>query len=902
MLCGLGTTLNWIVFLLLTVLLLTGIYALVNGSITLRKNWFGPLWPNFHYDECRIEFDAITLFIDGTVRVDNPSLNLEGEQDPVVTFDDIYTNLSLDLWWKGEEYLRWLEFSGGTVYISRRHSPTGGRFVASRQLNLFLQKDKEDHWGIKLEGQAEGVVFTLVSDQLSLDLLDAEIATPPNEESPVSRPSLRRQFNDFSQKWSNGYLWLKNVERGAIDAILKKDEHGEWYFKSVVLQANGLSHPEWGTIRRVEAGIENAYPFKLQPPSAGIIQISNYKGNLVNLPSDAEVESLIIQFRRAERTGNFYILHCFMDDVQWSGYQIDSMFSRNRWYLDRNQYNSSVYLFQGKQSMSMHYSGEHLPSVKGTLTGSGTIDPMVWIEASGLDWQEEFKWKKPPEKVYSYFKFDIGSSEYIDSAYFEISARDFGWENLPDFHLLKTRGRWQDSSIHIDHLELEGHNFELGGYALISPEEQRFSAKIGGHLDPQPWSPELPQWWGDLWKSFNFKENYPELRVAASGKWGTGTPNFKVKGALQLEDFEYRDVDINSLQVKLTVSPGFLWLRDLWIRTPQGAGFGDVWRHETIPFDGVSQYYFDVQSRIPPHNLARLIDKEVEDIVSNFQFSGSTFVHGQGYIHTGKPPFLAHADAELLIESGYPIMVDRIPLDWISTRVLMRNSQINLRDLTTRMANGLLHGRANGYFSQDPPHFSLNAILDEADLLPFIALWKSPDSQSQESEPVASVSVNESDEDKPDNSGTLHLEIKLAGPWKEWYQLEGQGKFLITDGNFQRINLLGFLSAILPITSLEFKELQGTFSWVKDTLQFPDVQVEGPTTSIAAAGEYRIPDNHIDFYVKVFYLQKASLLKILSPIFHPFAHLLEVRIWGDFAKPEWRFLIDPRNLFSSEAE
>lgn len=890
MIRAIRTGVHWFIFLILSVSLLIGICGLATGSITLRKNWLGPLWKAFHFGECQLEFSAITLSIDGSIEMENPVLTLIGEQDPVFAFDSAQTAFSLRSWWEKEDYLKQIELLDGKLYISRRHSPTGNRYPVMRQIELILQKqESEQTWQMKLEGVIEGVTLRVTGEQLPSPFSFAVSEELEQEEEP---DGLRQQFNDFSQKWSLAWPWLKSVSMGTIDATLQQDEQGEWIFKNLAIQATGVSHPDWGTIGHIEAAIDSAFITRIQPPIAGSVIISNYKGVLPNIPGDAEVESLSIQFRKAG-SSLFYIIHCFMEDLQWSGYRLDSLFSRNRWYLEEDLYTASLQLSKGQQSLRIHYEGERLPTLKGTLTGSGTLDPMVWIEASGLDWQEEFKWKNPPEKVYSYFQFDISGEETIDSAYFEIIARDFGWENLPEFHLLKTRGHWQDQGIHLESLLLDGENFSLSGYGFVHPDRRQFSARLGGSLDPLPWSPELPQWWEDLWKDFAFEESIPHLEVAASGLWGTGTPNFQVNGKLQLEDFRYRGIDIESLDLGIVVSPGFLWLRDMTIVTPEGTGHGDVWRKESVPFDGISHYFFDVQSRIPPHNLSRLIDSEVEEIVANFEFSGSTFVHGQGSIFTGKSPFLQYADCELLIVSESPVKVDRIPLDWISTRVLLGESRVGVRNLIGRMANGLLHGSADGYFTEDPPTFSLTATLDQADLLPFIALWKT-ESSEEPIDPAVEV-----DSEGPDNSGTLHLEIELSGPWQEWNNLDGKGDFLITDGNFQRINLLGFLSAILPITSLEFEQLKGSFEWVKDTLQFPNMEILGPTTSISAVGHYNIPNNEINFTVKVFYLQKAPVLRILSPIFHPFAHLLEVRIWGNFDNPEWRFLLDPRNLFSS---
>ncbi len=875
------TGIQWMIFIVLSVWFLICLFWICNGSITVRQSWFGPFWKSISWEEATLEFSAITISLDGSIQLQEVTLYLEKESDPVCVFQNARATLSFLRWWHDQPWLLNLRFTEGEIYVSRRYSPTGSRYPALQQLHLRVEPDDRNReYYIEMEGKMEDATI-LLTGKLPIDL----------QEDLREKRSLTEQFHAYSREWREVWPWLHGVSKGWIDGILSHNEQQRIELQSLILRADKFSHSDWGTTGPIEALFTHISLENLQAPASGTIHIRDYAGRLPYLEDSTVLSSFSLHL--TSLADNSLIVHCILNDIQWHSYQLDTLYSQHHWFPEDNQVDSFVLMQEQEQELQIYYQGWLLPgfNFKGVIHGSGTLDPMVWIEAAGI-WKDQLRWEIPPHRVFSSFQIELGNGSKMEQAHFDIVARHFGWENLPEFYLLRLSGHWKDNRLNVQSLTVRGDGFELAGHASADFSTDRFQTYVQGYLAPMPWSPELPDWWEKLWEDFAFHQRPPSLELWASGSWSR-VHEFRVEASIDAEDLDFHEVKTDRLSTSLLIHPGFLWLRDMTLVTPDGAAYGTIWRRESVPFNGISHYFFDVQSKIPPHDLAKMIDDSVEDILKDFSFSGPTYIHGQGSFYTGKHPFLDYSDFTLLTLTESPLTIATFPLNWLSARSIYKDGKVFLKNTTASLTGGLLQGEATWDFTPNTTAFQFSATLDHADLIPFMSLWKKSDQ--------ASSSAEDTEEKNPDEekSGILALNIDLSGPWKEWGKLKGNGQFKITEGNLQRINLLGFLSAILPITSIEFKEAEGSLQWNDDLITFPDLKMSGSTTTLQAAGKYSISRNEIDFMVKVFYLQQAPLLKILSPIFHPFAHLLEVRLWGNFNSPEWRFNIDPRNIFSS---
>jgi hypothetical protein len=879
----LKTGIQWLIALILSVWLLVCLLLLCNGSITIRRSWLGPFWKSNTWHEATLEFSAITLFLDGNIQLEGVTLYLDKESDPVCTFQSIGATASLFRWWNDQPWLLNLKFVEGEVYVSRPYSPTGKRYSVLQQLHIHVAPDyRNKEYLLEVEGKMEDTTI-LLTGSLPFDL---------SKSDAQDNISLTEQFHNYSREWRKIWPWIHGTAKGWIDGILSHNENHQIELQSLIVRADKFSYSDWGSAGAIEAMFTNISLENLQAPATGFIHIRNYAGRLPYLDDTTILSSFTLGL--TSLADQSLLIHCILNDIEWHNYKLDTLYSQHHWFPQDNQIDSFVLMQEEEQELQIHYQGWFLPGFdfKGVIYGSGTLDPMMWIEAAGF-WKDQLHWQIPPNRVFSRFQVELGSGNKLEQAHFDIIARNFGWEKLPEFYLLRLNGHWQDHHLKIRSLTLKGDGFDISGHASADFSAERFQAYAKGYVAPLPWSPELPGWWERLWEDFVFHQSPPSLEIWASGSWAR-EHEYRVEANISAENLAFHEVKTDRLSTQLLVQPGFLWLRDMMLSTPQGNAHGGIWRRELVPYDGASHYYFDVQSKIPPHDLAKMIDESVVDILKDFSFSGSTFVHGQGSFYTGKHPFLDYCDFTLFTLTEDPLLVSTFPLQWLSARSYFKEGKVLLKNTTASLTNGLLYGEATWDFTQDPAAFQFTASLDHADLIPFMALWK-----KKKDTPPTEPKTEEPQYPSVQKTGLLALTMELSGPWKEWEKLKGHGQFKITEGNLQRINLLGFLSAILPITSIEFNEAEGSLQWNDSTITFPDLKMSGPTTSLQASGRYSIEHNDIDFMIKIFYLQQAPLLKILSPIFHPFAHLFEVRLWGNYDSPQWRFNIDPRNIFSS---
>lgn len=84
-------------------------------------------------------------------------------------------------------------------------------------------------------------------------------------------------------------------------------------------------------------------------------------------------------------------------------------------------------------------------------------------------------------------------------------------------------------------------------------------------------------------------------------------------------------------------------------------------------------------------------------------------------------------------------------------------------------------------------------------------------------------------------------------------------------------------------------------------MRFNKLELTGASNRLEATGSYNLYQKTIDMEVQLFLLsENQGIVKaIVGGIMRPFTFVSRIRLTGSLKEPEWRFLIDPRNLFSS---
>ena len=154
--------------------------------------------------------------------------------------------------------------------------------------------------------------------------------------------------------------------------------------------------------------------------------------------------------------------------------------------------------------------------------------------------------------------------------------------------------------------------------------------------------------------------------------------------------------------------------------------------------------------------------------------------------------------------------------------------------------------------------------------------------------------------DVGDRSGVLEGRVSLSGPLHSNLvtRLSGEGHISCQHGHLARLNLFAGLTDLLaekvPGVSSLVTQSQGSldFTITNGVFRTDNLLVEGSVFSIRGSGSYSIPDDKLDFKVRVQILRNDSFLgKLTQPIMWPFSKLLlEFRLFGKLASPDWEYV------------
>ena len=105
----------------------------------------------------------------------------------------------------------------------------------------------------------------------------------------------------------------------------------------------------------------------------------------------------------------------------------------------------------------------------------------------------------------------------------------------------------------------------------------------------------------------------------------------------------------------------------------------------------------------------------------------------------------------------------------------------------------------------------------------------------------------------------------------------------------------------IPIGTFKLDHLESYFKIQGPSIHVPKLEINGKQSHIYGSGHIQIPDQTIDFDIKVDPLKNAklsfTLLGELGSRFNPLTHILDFKVSGTAQEQKWRSRFDPRNLF-----
>ena len=154
--------------------------------------------------------------------------------------------------------------------------------------------------------------------------------------------------------------------------------------------------------------------------------------------------------------------------------------------------------------------------------------------------------------------------------------------------------------------------------------------------------------------------------------------------------------------------------------------------------------------------------------------------------------------------------------------------------------------------------------------------------------------------DLDDLTGKFNADFEVSGPLcsNAIERVCGRGNVSVRDGHLLQMNLFAGLTKLLsdwvPGVSYIVNQSQASFDFSVDNGIFctTNLFIEGGLISLKGWGTYNIPEDNLDFSVRVQFLKKESLLgSIVHPVTWPFTKLLlEFKASGPIKAPDWTYI------------
>lgn len=494
------------------------------------------------------------------------------------------------------------------------------------------------------------------------------------------------------------------------------------------------------------------------------------------------------------------------------------------------------------------------------------------------------------------------------------------WESLQgfirarDFVAVGTFFDYIEGFVHLTPEKAEAHrifarrdDFAADGSARVVLADESWLLELEGTHRPEHINSWFTSWWRNFWADFTFPGEPAQATVRIEGLL-SDPDRTKVGGRVTAHHFTYRDQSIDSLTTAFRIGEGVLDF--VFPRVVKGDEFasGNLTVQFNPPRNRVAavEYQFHGQAR-PVHILP---------------FINPTWQEYGAFAHFPEAPTLRTSGRWTFEEGGIQPQSLALDLEGQSPWTL-GSLQFNQARVTARWQDeALLISLQDDDFTQ--PEGRINSILLLSDWAfgqaPWMELSLSLDTILAEkflAETNASIRQlvdlinrqNEFDENAAPWTplqGQLTGELNLSGfpTARETYL--GDGEFLLTEGKIASVRLLGILSRLLDLTpirltTVDLDEAESQFTISSGILQLNPLKLRGPISGIEAEGYYDLQEQLMDIQARVILLSETGI-PLITPLFRgitrPFGYILEVRLTGSADQPNWRLMIDPRNIFS----
>ncbi len=423
---------------------------------------------------------------------------------------------------------------------------------------------------------------------------------------------------------------------------------------------------------------------------------------------------------------------------------------------------------------------------------------------------------------------------------------------------------------------------------------------LAGQLQPAAINGWFTTWWPDFWKNFRFSE-LPSANIDIRGRWRSPR-NITVFISVDAPQPVVRTVAFDRVHTSLFIRPQYSEALRLLAVRPEGQAQGTFARTYDIDAHGMREMRFDFRSTLDLASSGSLFGSEGTALLAPYQLAQSPNIELRGSVQGPAHPDGAHQSIDLAITSRGPLAYYQFPLTDFNAAVSIRDRAVSLENIQSTYADGKVTGRAAVSGPTDNRQLTFDIALAQArfgqanrTLQTFLALRRK--------KPAPAVLT---DFDTRTANSRLDLQLAASGPIDNPLAFTGKGKFAL-DGDLAQINLFGALSRVLsnvPLigaSSLQLNRANSSLQLNQAQLDLPDLRLTGRSAAIDLKGNYRFDTESIDLNAKVYPFESSSNVfsQTFDLVLTPFTHVLELKLTGTLANPNWNFLYSPFQLFVS---
>jgi hypothetical protein len=829
-----------------------------------------------------IKADSYSLTLDGTIRMENIELHLDGIED--ACFNAAYAHAEFGLRWDKQQpfLLKECVLLKGLITLPAVYSPDGIdrpiledialRFMPTEQ-GVAIDSFAARHEDIRLRGSINWTTakktYTSIKVRQSADLFFKQIAHVLKEKqkfNQLTQPTILFQIdaasggplNLLSRVSSRAYhhprMQAKNL---TLDAQFSLTDQKLISKSPIWLKADEVELPPY----RTRAASITA---RIEPDEWGALLQGEWP-NMELLAETLDIHDIHLDTPRIKVSP-----HAF-PEITFSG------------------------LTSGLQGAVKFSGSVNVQTKAADIQAAGSLDLLSIVPqniASGLP---NITMARPP-----YFNLSLNFNAGFDLNRGELRARVDGLEVAGlNFDHIRFQGNYADGlyTLNRSYLRRDWQWLEVG--CNLDPVTHDYALSLKGSAKPDDYNAVLPRWWEEIFRDFDF-----ETVESGLGDFVIyGNTQDKVAGFFfghaTAENVGYQGVHVDQASLFVRGNGPYAEVHRLDARSGAGYVRGDIrFASRLDEVNGPMSVRLDLDTRLPLDDAKKLFDADIAEILSDFETDTLPHTLLRGAIfNQAYPEFQGLSHIDLTANCPAPLTYKGLPLDSLSFELLGRKGVTYLRDMEIGYAGGNAQAEADIITTKDSPAMTrFRLSLQDADQDQ--AIGQLAALKSRERTPAA--------EKTTPGKGRLALELHAQGPVANPLEMYGYGNFKIENETLYAIQIFGPLSKLLQnirlgFTSFALNEMQGKFTLADKAVRFDQFEINGPRTRIAALGTMGLEDESLAMRVSVFLFGNAgnpesNIRKLSDLISRPIPNFLEFELSGTPKDQQWRSLYDPRKF------